>query len=149
MDDPSSPHLPPSVLLCLCLVLTRLKKGLRLSIQRQRVSRRERSHVHPGKSMPLFPPILPLKAWKIKGKGGLSQAYHLTLALNTSLSNIYPRSPTQGLLEEVGLKDRGTQGRRGSNPSVAWKCILQIYVSRNTGSGGGIACQPGALGSGQ
>lgn len=97
--------------------------------------------------MPLFPPIFPLKTWKIKGTGGLSQACHLTLALNTSLSNIYPRSPTQGLLEEVGLKDRGTQGRRGSNPSVAWKCILQIYFSRNTGSGEGIACQPGALGN--
>ena len=78
----------------------------------------------------------------------LSQTYLLTLALNSGPTNTYLRSPTQGLLEEVGPKERGAQGRGGSSPGVAWKSVLQIYVSRGTGSAGDIACQPGALGDG-
>ena len=74
-------------------------------------------------------PVFPFKKWKNKGGKWLSQAYFLILALNSGLPNTYLRS----LLEEVGPKERGTQGRGGSSPGVAWKTILQIYVSRDTG----------------
>lgn len=80
-------------------------------------------------------PILPLKKWRNKGKGILSQAYDLTLALNTGMPNIYPRPPIRGLLEGGGCLKTGAQGRGGPNLSVAWEGVLQIYVSRDTGSG--------------
>lgn len=148
LDDPPSPHLPPSVLLCLRLVLTKLKKGLRLPLQRQGVPRRERIHVHPGKNMPLLLSYS-LRHGRLREKVAFPKpAFHRILALNNGLYNIYPRSPTQGLLVEVGLKEREAQGRRGSNPRGAWESVLQTRVSRDPGSGGGIACQPGALGDG-
>lgn len=54
----------------------------------------------------------PLRHGSMKEKVAFPRLLSLILALNTGLSNTHLRSPTQGLLEEVGPNERSTgQGR--------------------------------------